>query len=305
MKIWIKYLLGCALGLLMAAFFSFESTLATSLLHFFTEFSIRAGRYMLLPLLFFSMTVAVCKLYESNQLLKILLRILVTGFAVSALLVVIGLVSVIFVKLPRIPISVEKVSQTTSLNLKAALLSIFPYNGINGLLDGVFLLPLYVLAGFAGAGFASDRIRAKAAFTLFDSLSNVCYQILCFFTDIIAVGMIAITCTWTITFFDVIQSGTYNGLFILLIVDFVLVTAGILPLMLRLICKEPHPYKVLYASITSILAAFFSGDANFVLPLNIRHAHESLGIRRRNGIITLPVFSTFVRSGSALSLIHI
>jgi len=284
----------------MAMVFSFDSTQASAILNFFIELFIRAGRYMLLPLLFFSMTIAVCELYETKKLLSTVMHILVIGLSVSALLVILGLVSVIFVRLPRIPISVEKVSATTNLNIANNILKIFPYNGIQGLLDGVFLLPMYIFAGFAGAGFASDKIKAKAAFSLFDSLSKVCYQILCFFTDIIAVGMIAITCSWTITFFDIIQSGTFNGLFILLTIDFFVVIGGVLPLMLRVIIKEIHPYKVLYASITSILAAFFSGDANFVLPLNIRHLHESLGVRRRSGSITLPIFSTFVRSGSAM-----
>jgi Na+/H+-dicarboxylate symporter len=284
----------------MAIVFSFDSTQTSALLNFFTELSIRAGRYILLPLLFFSMTIAVCELYETKKLFSTVMRVVLIGLSVSALLVMVGLVSVIFVKLPRIPISVEKVSATNNLDIANNILKIFPYNGIQGLLDGIFLLPLYVFAGFAGAGFASDKIKSKPAFSLFDSLSKVCYQILCFFTDIIAVGMVAITCSWSITFFDIIKSGTFNGLFILLTIDFFVVIGGILPLMLRLFIKEVHPYKVLYASISSILAAFFSGDANFVIPLNIRHLHESLGVRRRSGTITLPVFSTFVRSGSAM-----
>lgn len=284
----------------MAIVLSFDSAQANAILTFFTEFSIRAGRYMLLPLLFFSMTVAVCELYESKKLFNTVLHIVIIGVSITALLVIIGLISVFFVTLPRIPISVEKVSGTVSLNILDNIMHIFPYNGVDGLFNGTFLLPLFVLAGFTGAGFASDKTNAKAAFKLFDSLSKISYQIVCFFTDIIAVGMIAITCTWTINFFDIIHSGTYNGLFILLLIDFVVVVAGVLPLILRLAIKERHPYKVLYASITSLLAAFFSGDANFVLPLNIRHAHEDLGIKRRSECITLPVFSTFVRSGSAM-----
>ncbi|OJF76587.1 MAG: dicarboxylate/amino acid:cation symporter [Treponema sp. CETP13] len=303
MKIWIKYLIGCILGIVMALVFSFDSTQANEVLSFFTEISIRAGRYMVLPLVFFSMTVAVCKLYEAKKLLSTSLYIILISLFVTALFVIIGILSVIFVTLPRIPISVEKVSGTVSLNLIDNILKIFPYNGIGSLFDGAFLLPLYVLAGFAGAGFASDRTKSKAAFTVFDSLSKVSYQILCFFTDIIAVGMVAITCTWSINFFDIIISGTYNGLFILLLIDFIITATVILPLILRLTCKEMHPYKVLYASLTSIFAAFFSGDANFALPLNIRHLHESLGVRRSSGTITLPVFSTFLRAGSALTIV--
>jgi Na+/H+-dicarboxylate symporter len=302
MKIWIKYLLGVTLGILMAIIIPFTSVTASNLLQFFTELSLRAGRYFLLPLLFFSMTVAVCEVRDSGKLMKTVIRIGLTGLSVTAILVVLGLASALIIKLPRIPISVEKVNQTLSLDIPQKLLSLFPYNGFGALTDGAFLLPLYVFAGFAGAGFASDRLKAKPAFTFFDSMSKISYLILSFFTDALAIGMIAISCTWTLTFLDVIKSGVYNSLILMLTIELLLVIGIILPLLLKLVCKELHPYKVLYASITSLLSAFFSGDSNFTLPANLRHAKESLGIRRRSNVITLPILSAFFRSGAAMTI---
>lgn len=302
MKIWIKYLLGVTLGILMAIIIPFTSVTASNLLQFFTELSLRAGRYFLLPLLFFSMTVAVCEIRDSGKLMKTVVRIGLTGLCVTALLVVIGLGSALLIKLPRIPISVEKVNQTVSLDIPQKLLSLFPYNGFGALKDGSFLLPLYVFAGFAGAGFASDKLKSKPAFTLFDSLSKTSYLILSFFTDALAIGMIAISCTWTLTFINVIKSGVYNSLILMLTLELLLIIGIVLPLLLKLLCKELHPYKVLYASITSLLTAFFSGDSNFTLPANLRHAKESLGIRRRSNVITLPILSTFFRSGAAMTI---
>lgn len=57
---------------------------------------------------------------------------------------------------------------------------------------------------------------------------------------------------------------------------------------------------MLYASLCSIITAFFSGDTNFVLPINMRAGKESLGIRRRINGIAYPLFSIFARGGAAL-----
>ena len=50
----------------------------------------------------------------------------------------------------------------------------------------------------------------------------------------------------------------------------------------------------------SIITAFFSGDSNLVLQLNMRHGKESLGIRRRINGAVHPLFTIFARGGSAL-----
>lgn len=303
MKIWIKYFFGCVLGITMALLLAFDTENAKTLLQFFTDLSIRVGRYFLLPVLFFSMTVAVTKLRTTGKLFRTGFFVVIVGISATVIIMLFGLASVLIINLPRIPISAEKASGIVSLNIPERLLSLFPFNGIAGLLDGAYLFPLYILAGFAGAGFASDTAHAKPAYTLFDSLSKVCYSILSFFIDFLSIGIIAISCTWFISFFDVLSSGAYTGLIILLATDTLLIIGGLLPLLLRLICKETRPYKVLYAIITPILIAFFSGDANLTLSSNLRHAKDSLGIKRRIGAVSLPLFSTFVRSGSALVMV--
>ena len=71
MKIWIKYLLGCILGIIAALILPTENLVLQRVIAFLTDFAIRFGRYMLLPLLFFSMTISVCNLREDKKLLKV------------------------------------------------------------------------------------------------------------------------------------------------------------------------------------------------------------------------------------------
>jgi Na+/H+-dicarboxylate symporter len=151
-----------------------------------------------------------------------------------------------------------------------------------------------------GAASTSDPVLFRPITQLADSLSKLMYKITVVFTEMFSVGMIAILCSWTIQFKDIILSGVYNPLILVLLIDFVVVAGIIYPLILKYLCHDPHPYKVLYASICSLITAFFSGDSNLVLPLNIRHGKESLGIRRRINGVSQPLFSIFARGGSAL-----
>jgi Na+/H+-dicarboxylate symporter len=299
MKIWIKYLLGCILGIIATLVLPTDNLVLQKIIAFLTDFAIRFGRYMLLPLLFFSMTISVCNLREENKLFKVFLQTVAVIVLSSFVLMFIGLISALLIKLPRIPISGEKLSTPIILGLSEKILNLLPDSPFEALLDGAFLVPLYVFAGFAGAGFASDRVVSKPAYNLFDSLSHVCYLIMSFFVDMLAIGMIAISCTWTIQFISLLKTGVYTGFIIMLFVDFVLIVGIIYPLIMRFIFKEMRPYRILYASIAPILTAFFSTDANLSLIVNIRHSKESIGIRRRLNSIVMPIFSSFGRGGTA------
>ena len=112
--------------------------------------------------------------------------------------------------------------------------------------------------------------------------------------------MAIILCFWTTKFRAIITSGVFSPMILLLLVDFLIVVGLIYPLIIRYICHDPHPYRILYASICSAIAAFFSADSNLTLLINMRHGKESIGIRRRINGITFPLFNIFARGGSAL-----
>ena len=158
MKIWIKYLLGCVLGIIAALVLPTDNLVLQKVIALLTDFAIRFGRYMLLPLLFFSMTISVCNLREENKLLKVFLETVFVIILSSLLLMIIGLVSALLIKLPRIPISGEKLSTPIVLGLSEKILNLLPDSPFEALLDGAFLVPLYVFVGFVGVGFAFDRV---------------------------------------------------------------------------------------------------------------------------------------------------
>lgn len=300
MRIWLKYLIGIAIGLISALVFSPSTAQGQAVLDFIVEIAVRFGRYALLPVLFFSVSISFFKLRDEKLLTKASLWTFSVIFSSSFALMLLGLVSALAIKLPRIPITTEKASEISSFAWQTLITKLFPFSGFESLMDGAYLLPCFIFSGLAGAGAASDKNASKAAVGLFDSLSKVFYIVLSFFIEIFAVGMIAVMCRWTLDFISAVSSGVYNGLIIMLTADLFIVAFIIYPLILRFLCHEMHPYRVLYASICPFLVAFFSGDTNLALVLNLRHGKESLGIKRRINAFSFPLFSIFGRGGAAL-----
>ena len=300
MKVWIKYLIGLALGLLAAFILPTENAAFASAVAFLTELFIRVGRYVVVPLLFTSAIVAVNKLRSSKLLLKTTLLTVLIIVVSSLILTFVGLISILIVKLPRIPITVDVATDAFNLDVKGMILSLFPYSGFEALKEGSFLLVSLVFAFIIGWESASEETAFKPVFALSDSFSNLFYNIANFFTEIMAILCIAIVCYWTMDFRTVIEPGIFTPMVIMFLVDFVIVAGIIYPLILRFVCHDPHPYKVLYASLAPLILSFFSGDSNLVIPLANRHLRDSLGIRRRCRGFTYPMFSIFARGGAAL-----
>ena len=299
MKVWIKYLIGVPFGL-FAAFILPGNAVFASAVSFLTELFIRVGRYVVVPLLFTSAIVSINKLRTSKLLWKTVGLTVLIIVASSLILTAVGLISILLVKLPRIPITVDIATEVSGLDIKGLILSMFPYSGFDALREGSFLLVCLIFAFIIGWESASEETAFKPVFALSDSLSNLFYNISNFFTEIMSVLCIAIVCYWTINFRTVIEPGIFTPMIIMFVVDFVIVAGIIYPVILHLVCHDPHPYKVLYASIAPMILSFFSGDSNLVIPLANRHLRESLGIRRRCRSFSYPLFTIFARGGTAL-----
>lgn len=300
MKVWIKYLMGIAIGLAAAFVLPMENAVCAEVIAFLTKLFIQLGRYLVIPLIFSTAIVSINKLRTSKLMGKTIIWTFLVILISTFLLTVVGLLSILIVKLPRIPITVDVATEVFSLDLKGMLLSLFPASAFEALKEGSFLLVCLVLAFLIGWESAADEILFKPVFTLADSCSKLFYNIAVFVTEFMAVMIVAIMCYWTVEFRGIIASGIYNPLILMFTVDFVIIVGVIYPLILRYLCHDPHPYKVLYACIAPLVLGFVAGDSNLNLPLSIRHGKESLGIRRRCGGFTYPMFAIFARGGSAL-----
>ena len=302
MKIWIKYLAGIVVGIAFALVAPHQNAAFSDTTRNLADLAIQFGRYALYPVVFFSFTIGVYELRESKNLFR--LGAITAGIIIitAILLTVTGLVTVLIRNPSRIPIFVEGATETGKLGIMESFRQLFPSSAFETFTNGLFILPLCIFAGFAGAGCAVDRDDAKATLTLFDSLSRVSYAIMSFFVDILAVGMIAISVNWVLQFHAMLASKVFIDFMLLLVFDFLLLALVVYPAIIRSLCGKINPYRVLYASIAPVFAAFFSGDSNMTLSVNLRHANESLGVRRRISSVTMPIFTIFGRAGTALTV---
>jgi Na+/H+-dicarboxylate symporter len=101
---------------------------------------------------------------------------------------------------------------------------------------------------------------------------------------------------------NMLSSKVFIDFMLLLGFNFLLLALVVYPALLRALCGKINPYRVLYGCVASSVAAFFSGDSNMTLPILLRHANESLGVKRRVSSVTLPMFSIFGRPGTALTV---
>lgn len=303
MKIWLKYLIGIVLGVLSALILPFGSLQGVSTLSFVTEFVIRIGRYTLIPLLLFSGIMAVYRLNDAKLIGKTSLWTFSVIIISSVLLTIIGFISIVVIKLPRIPIITEKVSQVTSIDFPNLILSMIPFSSFESLSEGAFLLPCFIFALIIGAGCCMEHSNLKPILSLTDSFSELFFNISSIVIDFMSIGMIAIMCNWTIQFKSIIKSGVFTPLILMLTANFVLIVGIIYPLLVKKLCRGGKPIKVLSSCVVPFFISFFSGDTNLTLSANMRLGKEKLGIRQRTNGFVYPLFSIFARGGSALTVI--
>ncbi|MGP1594173.1 MAG: dicarboxylate/amino acid:cation symporter [Treponema sp.] len=302
MKIWLKYLIAILLGVIFTISAGTENTFFVKVVELLSQFSIRFGRYALYPAVFFAFTVSIFELRENKNLFKLAINTIIFVCFFSFLLAFIGILSVLIRTPVRIPIFVEGTEEAQVLGILESFLKLFPSTAFEAFIDGAFILPLCIFAGFAGAGCAVDRSIAKPTLTLFDSLARVSYAIMVFFIDMFAFAMIALSASWIIQFRSMFSSGVFTGFILTLTGNFVFITFILYPALIKLCCPEINPYRVLYAGLAPMAAAFISGDAHIALSVLMQHSNESLGIRRRISSVATPIFSIFGRAGSAMAI---
>jgi Na+/H+-dicarboxylate symporter len=191
--------------------------------------------------------------------------------------------------------------EAISLNTADNLTDIFPSNMFSILAgSGTYLFPACVFAFFLGMGLSYDRNYTKPVISIIDSLSRIFYHIGSFFSEVLGFVMIVLAAYWAVRFRGVLHANVFRDLIVLLGIFSLVLGFGILPLFLYLLKPKTNPWVVLYGSLGPAVAAFFSGDINLTLPVILRHTKENLGVRRRANAVTLTLFTTFARAGSAM-----
>jgi len=301
MKVWLKLLIGTILGVIIGYLLPADNQSVVKSLAWLGDLAIHIGRYCLVPMLVFSLTIAVYELRQDGQFWTLVLKTFIVIVFSSAFIITAGILVTLVFPPSRIPILVEEQAQAISLNTSESVLEIFPSNMFTAMFgNGISLLPVLVFAFFLGMGLSYDRNYTKPVMAIVDSLSRIFYHIATFFSEILGIVMIVLSAYWAIRFQSVLRADIFKDLIMLLGISSVVLGFGILPLFLYLIRPKTNPWVILYGSLSQALAGFFSGDVNFTLPVIFRHVKENIGTRRRSNAVTVSLFAVFGRAGSAM-----
>jgi Na+/H+-dicarboxylate symporter len=301
MKIWMKLLIGSALGVVLGFVLPNENQTVLSVMTWLERLALNIGRYAAVPMLFFSLVIAIYELRQDSEFWPLVGRSFLVMIGGAAFIIALGICVTLLFSPARIPILIEEQYETVSLHIPDLVLGLFPPNLFSALFnDGLYLLPAWFLAFFLAMSLGLDKNYSKPVLTLSDSLSRIFYHVASFFSEIFALVIIALAAYWAIRYHTVLRSDVFFDLILLLGIFSVVLVFGIFPAFLLILKPKINPWVSLYGSLGTAFAGFFSGDINFTLPVMYRHVKENLGVRRRSNAVTVSLFSIFGRAGSAM-----
>jgi Na+/H+-dicarboxylate symporter len=301
MKIWLKLFIGAVLGLILGFLLPEDNEMILRALGWLERMAIKIGRYSLIPVLFFSLTIAIYELRQDRQFWGHIFRTALFILGTTVFMITLGIIIALLFTPARIRISAEEQTENIMLGVSQNFQELFPSNMFNALTgSGEYLFPVFIFAFFLGIGLSCDRNYSKPVISLIDSLSRIFYRVTAFFLEIFSPLLIVLAAYWAVRYREILKSGVYLELMLFLGVFSAVLAFIIFPLLLYFIKPKVNPWTVLYGSLGPALAGFFSGDINFSLPVLLLHTRENLGVRRRSSVITLSLYSTAGRAGSAM-----
>ncbi|MDR1306385.1 MAG: cation:dicarboxylase symporter family transporter [Treponema sp.] len=300
MKIWIKLLIGSVLGIVLGFLLPYENQSVLSAMAWLEQMALHIGRYTAIPLLFFSLLIAVYELRQDREFWPLIGRTFLVMLIGALFIIPAGIIVTLLFPPARIPILIEEQFEAVSLHIPDMVLNLFPSNLFSALLNDLYLLPAWFLAFFIAMGLGLDRNYSKPVLALGDSLSRIFYHIASFFSEILALMIIVLAAYWAVRYHAALRADVFRDLILLLGIFGVILGFGIFPLFLFILQPKNNPWVTLYGLLGPAFAGFFSGDINFTLPVMYRHVKENLGVRRRSNAVTVSLFAIFGRAGSAM-----
>jgi Na+/H+-dicarboxylate symporter len=247
----------------------------------------------------FSLTIGIYELRQDRKFWSLLVRAFFLLAGISVFVIVLGIGVTLLLSPGRIPVLIEQQSGEIFFSPAQNILDIFSSNMLSVLsVDGVYIFPLCVFAFFLALGLRYDRNYTKPVISLIDSISRIFFHIATFFSELLGLLIIVLAAYWAIQYRAVFSTGVFVPIIRMLMIYAVVLVFVVLPMILFFVSHTP--WKVLYGCLGPAIAAFFSGDYNFSIPVLMIHMKNNLGIRRRSSSITVALFSTFGRSGSAM-----
>lgn len=301
MKIWIRFLVGSLIGVILGVWLPQSGGDTAQFFSAISAFVVNVGRYLLFPLVFFGIVIGTYELLQQRVMLRIYVKTALLIVATSALMILLGALGVLFLSPARVPPIFQDAPVVVMPSLSDLLFRVFPGNLFLVFSeDGNFLLPVAVFGILLGLVFGQEQRVSEPLVQVFDSACRVFYRLVSYLVEFLAIGMIAIAAAFvfdlrTITDFDI-----FSQLIIVLLFTVGIIAFVVFPLILYFVTDRENPYLWLYAMIIPVISAVFSRDAYFSLPALTRIGRENLGVPRSVGSAVFPLATVLAKGGTGL-----
>lgn len=300
MKLWMKYLLAAVTGILAALLIPWGEAWIQAI-QYLQHYSIHLGHYLIFPLIFFSLAIAVTQLRRYQKLGSVLLRLLLSAAVASFLFILAGMIVTLIFSPERIPILMQEDLNYSVIHWENYLNRLIPENLFTLFSEEAeILLPLLGLSFLLGYHFFFDKEQAEPSFNLFDSLSRIFYRINRFFVSYAYIPLFFIALYGTIQIKNIDEIQLYSQLLLILAVSSFVTVGLIYPMILYFFGGRDNPISHVYAILAPLVGALASGDIFFNYGILSRHIKENEGIPREVAGISVPLLTLFARSGTAL-----
>ncbi len=300
MKTLIAYTAGSLIGIIAALFLPLSSILSR-VIGDISSYILGAGSYFFLPLIFFSLPVAITRLRRLGKLRPLLAHSSLYIVVSSAILALSGTIIALAIDIGRIPVVSVQPSQVVLPQLGNTIRSILSFEGLwKPVNEGLPLLTILLPACLLGWHFFHNKEIAEPSYNVFDSLSRIFYRanryllkFMPFFLAVLAFQSIysARRIAGFQKFVPLVTVLLGTSAFLIIIVY---------PLLLRIIVKYNSPWKTLAQLSGPIIGALFSASPLFNYGNTAYHLKEKIRIPRQSSALILPGCLMFARGGTAL-----
>ena len=302
MKIWLKYLVGTVVGVLLFFIFPGSWGSSDSWLSVIFEYLVRALRYSLFPFIGFSMLVAIYDLKKELRFARVMGRIIIWGLASTLVLIFLGSLVLTFFPPQRIPV-LSRLEPAPAIPSFLEILNLaFPKNVLSILGNNSdLLLPVFVFGLLIGLVIQADKRETfLPIINLSDSFSRIFYQLNYIIVEITSLLSPILVTYFLLQVFNVSELRLYlqSAIFITAIVLFAVF--GVFPLLFYILSQKKNPYKIIFSNLGASIIALFTGDVFAAQGTLILQSRENLGVSRKIGALSYPYLALFSRGGTAL-----
>ena len=302
MKLWLKYLIAVCVGLLFGIFLPLYGGDTVRVFEQIFTYVIHVGRYIVFPLLFFSIVIGTFELWAEKNFVRVYGLMFAYSFVSAIILATLGTAVIVMIFPGPVPIIIEEAEIYLPPDLNDQFFRIAPTNLFSIFTEsGDFLLPLIVFSVAFGIALFHKRTFSEPLTETFESISHILYGINRFILEILSFGIFLMSAYRIVQLKGIADFELFSRFLLIILGTTLLIIFVIIPGLLYVLGNKRHnPFIWLFATLPAAISAVFSGDNYFTIGSTIVVLNENMGLEKKITPSITALAAIFSRSGIAM-----